>query len=210
MMRREPLLPLHGRRRHQKRCSWPSLGLVALVACTLLFIFSQSSGLHGTGSSSLAVPKATARSGVSSRTPGGASTSGSVSRGKWSRSEDEHTCVRDEAPEAVKAREAAMAVAGEAGKSGVARGKRYAIISTWPPTKCGLATFSAGLRGGLLELGAKSVDVIAVHLRTARSTAYGPEVWPFYSSSVLLWAVICRDDRPSDAGDSNLVLVLRW
>lgn len=57
-----------------------------------------------------------------------------------------------------------------------AAGQRFAIVSTWPPTKCGIASYSAGLRGGLLAAGASSVDVVAVHLRSARPTQYGEEV----------------------------------
>jgi len=57
-----------------------------------------------------------------------------------------------------------------------AAGQRFAIVSTWPPTKCGIASYSAGLRGGLLASGAAAVDVVAVHLRSARPTQYGEEV----------------------------------
>ena len=52
---------------------------------------------------------------------------------------------------------------------------RLVIVSTWLPTRCGIATYSAGLRGGLLATGA-SVDVVAVHLRGDEERAYyGPE-----------------------------------
>jgi hypothetical protein len=57
-----------------------------------------------------------------------------------------------------------------------ADGRRYAIVSTWLPTRCGIATFSAGLRGGLLAGGALAVDVLAVHLRSNGPPSYGPEV----------------------------------
>jgi hypothetical protein len=41
---------------------------------------------------------------------------------------------------------------------------RLAILSTYVPTQCGLATFSFELRRGLLEGGgAAAVDVIAIH-----------------------------------------------
>jgi hypothetical protein len=57
-----------------------------------------------------------------------------------------------------------------------AAGARYAIVSPWRPTRCGIATYSAGLRDGLLQAGAASVDVIAMHLRSAAAdAAYGPE-----------------------------------
>ena len=39
-----------------------------------------------------------------------------------------------------------------------------------------LATFSAGLRSGLLASGAAAVDVLAVHLRSDPPHGYGPEV----------------------------------
>ena len=52
--------------------------------------------------------------------------------------------------------------------------RRLAIISTWLPTRCGIATFSAGLRDGLLVTGA-SVDVVAVHLRSSEEHVYGSE-----------------------------------
>ena len=53
-------------------------------------------------------------------------------------------------------------------------GARLVIISTWLPTRCGIATYSAGLRDGLLVTGA-SVDVVAVHLRSSEEHAYGSE-----------------------------------
>ena len=53
-------------------------------------------------------------------------------------------------------------------------GARLAIISTWLPTRCGIATYSAGLRGGLLVTGA-TVDVVAVHLRSSEEHVYGSE-----------------------------------
>ena len=53
-------------------------------------------------------------------------------------------------------------------------GARLVIISTWLPTRCGIATYSAGLRDGLLVTGA-SVDVVAVQLRSGEEHAYGSE-----------------------------------
>ena len=53
-------------------------------------------------------------------------------------------------------------------------GARLVVVSTWLPTRCGIATYSAGLRGGLLATGA-SVDVVALHLRSDEEHAYGPE-----------------------------------
>lgn len=53
-------------------------------------------------------------------------------------------------------------------------GARFAVVSTWLPTRCGIATYSAGLRDGLLATGA-SVDVVAVHLRSSEEHVYGPE-----------------------------------
>ena len=172
MSRREPLLPLHGqRKRHHRICTWTSVALMVVVALTLMLLLRQTHflpsghGLEGraprpspvstTPDSRLGTPVVTPKSG-------------------WRWSEAEETCEKDDSPEALGAVQAAASVASP--HAGSARGKRYAIISTWPPTKCGLATFSAGLRDGLLALGAKSVDVVAVHLRTGRSTAYGPEV----------------------------------
>lgn len=55
-------------------------------------------------------------------------------------------------------------------------GRRYAIVSTWPPTHCGIATYSSGLREGLLVHGAALVDVLAVHLRGSSAFSYGSEV----------------------------------
>ena len=54
-------------------------------------------------------------------------------------------------------------------------GARYAIVSTWAPTRCGIATYSAGLRDGFLANGA-AVDVLAMHLRSSGELSYGPEV----------------------------------
>lgn len=53
-------------------------------------------------------------------------------------------------------------------------GARLALVSTWLPTRCGIATYSAGLRSGLLATGAL-VDVVALHLRSDEEHAYGPE-----------------------------------
>ncbi|MFB5085484.1 glycosyltransferase family 4 protein [Symbiobacterium thermophilum] len=44
---------------------------------------------------------------------------------------------------------------------------RLAIVSTYPPRQCGLATFSAHLRGGLLAAGAEDVAVAAMVKRDA-------------------------------------------
>jgi hypothetical protein len=59
--------------------------------------------------------------------------------------------------------------------AGAAQRKRFLLLSTWPPTKCGIASYSYGLRQGLLQAGAAAVDVVAVHLRSARPTRYGEE-----------------------------------
>lgn len=39
---------------------------------------------------------------------------------------------------------------------------RLAVVSTYPPRRCGLASFAFGLRQGLLRAGAERVDVIAL------------------------------------------------
>lgn len=44
-----------------------------------------------------------------------------------------------------------------------------AILSTFPPTQCGLATFAAALAGGLQEVGVESLGVIDVSDRSAVS-----------------------------------------
>jgi hypothetical protein len=165
LFRREPLLPLHGaRKRHHRICSWPSVALVVVVALTLVLLLRQT---HW--------PSAVALEGRAPRPSPVSNTPESLTpKLGWAEGAEEERCEKDDSPEALGAVQAAAAVASP--HAGSARGKRYAIISTWPPTKCGLATFSAGLRGGLLALGAKGVDVLAVHLRTGRSTAYGPEV----------------------------------
>lgn len=84
-------------------------------------------------------------------------------------------------------------------------GTRLAIVSTWLPTRCGIATYSAGLRSGLLATGA-SVDVVAVHLRSTEQHAYGPEA-RFRDRRVKLEAALrdtaqvvftIRQDEPSD------------
>ena len=76
---------------------------------------------------------------------------------------------------ALKREQGALAVQDDGGVS-AALGGRFVIVSTWPPTKCGIASYSAGLRQGLLDAGAAVVHVVAVHLRSARPTQYGEEV----------------------------------
>ena len=48
---------------------------------------------------------------------------------------------------------------------------RLAIVSTYPPRQCGLATFSAHLRGGLLAAGAEDVAVAAMVKLTRRRSS---------------------------------------
>lgn len=50
-----------------------------------------------------------------------------------------------------------------------------AVISTYPPRQCGIATFAAHLRQGLLAAGAPSVPVVAL-LRGEEDRAVGPAV----------------------------------
>ena len=38
-------------------------------------------------------------------------------------------------------------------------GRTYSIVSTYPPTPCGVATFSAALRGGL-QAGGAAVEIV--------------------------------------------------
>lgn len=51
---------------------------------------------------------------------------------------------------------------------------RLAIVSTYPPRRCGLASFAAGLHRGLLAAGAATVEVVAV--TRGDEGRYGPEV----------------------------------
>jgi len=44
-------------------------------------------------------------------------------------------------------------------RDGAARVRSYGILSTFPPTPCGIATFSAALAAGLVAHGA-TVDVV--------------------------------------------------
>jgi hypothetical protein len=67
---------------------------------------------------------------------------------------------------------------------------RLALLSTYPPTHCGLATFSVALRRGMLSAAAAAgtrlrVDVVAVHTgaRGSPRPDYPPEVRGGHSSS---------------------------
>lgn len=51
-----------------------------------------------------------------------------------------------------------------------------AILSTFPPTQCGLATFAAALAGGLSEVGVSDVGVINVTDTALESTSNDPRV----------------------------------
>jgi hypothetical protein len=75
-------------------------------------------------------------------------------------------------------------------------GARFALVSTYAPTHCGLATFSGNLRDGLLLAGATAVDVVAVSVRSsAAGVPYGPEV---------VWTI--RQDEPRDYMDAAAFL----
>jgi glycosyltransferase involved in cell wall biosynthesis len=54
-------------------------------------------------------------------------------------------------------------------------GLRLAIVSTYPPRRCGLATFAAHLRDGLMAAGADQVSVVAM-VKEASGTVNRPEV----------------------------------
>ena len=84
-------------------------------------------------------------------------------------------CVPEPLSRAERSAAARTRVQKAAGGGGV-RDRRFLLVSTWPPTKCGIASYSSGLRQGLLQGGAAAVDVVAVHLRSARPTQYGAEV----------------------------------
>ena len=58
---------------------------------------------------------------------------------------------------------------------GVKTGISVGLVSTYPPTRCGIATFAAHLRTGLLEAGARAVPVVA-SVRDGPSTGRTGEV----------------------------------
>ena len=69
---------------------------------------------------------------------------------------------------------------------GQTQGRSIGIVSTFPPTSCGIATFSAALAAGLIASGA-SVDVV-------RSDA-SPAVEDVLVVASLAERVICRSTR---------------
>lgn len=54
-------------------------------------------------------------------------------------------------------------------------GRRLALVGTYPPTRCGIASFTASLRTALLEAGASRVDVVRV-VEAGEPVASPPEV----------------------------------
>ena len=87
-------------------------------------------------------------------------------------------------------------------ETGEKRGGRIAVISSYPPQKCGIATFTEDLRDALLRTGdAVTVDVIAV-AEDPEQVAYGPEVvWTIERNSWTSYEEAARfiDSRGYDA-----------